>query len=277
MIFSDFIPMIEAKLTMERTKEILRKIKKPCLNDANKSAESQDQMIIERTELASDGTTRLYVKDGKEPIRMYPDVKTVWAVACYKRFIPLMANSLRSMGWCKRITTILAIRYNFGIFPKWFNYYFSMNPILLKDEHYSQPVKEVRRVLKGILDDNLIDALALIIEYDSAYRYRFQDIIMELNKDNLNKPAKEIIRLLDIVNERDYQDRFKSYRKLVKPLFFICPKIKRQVVSILKDINIDEVKLSKEDIYWTNIVSTYKYRGLTKEQRKAENIKNYGS
>lgn len=279
MIFSDFLPMIGAKLTMERTREILEKIKKPCLNDANKSAELKGQRIIERTELASDGTIRVYVRDGKEPIRMYPDVKTVWAVACYKRFIPLMADSLRSMGWCKRITTLLALKYNFGIFSKWFNYYFSMNPVLLNDENYSQPVKEVRRVLKGRLDDNLINALALILEYDSAYRYRFQDIIAELNKDNLKKSAREIIRLLDIIDKREQgrSNRWEQIKKSVKLIFLFCPKIKKQIVAILKDINIDEVKFSKEDIYWTNKNKTsYLYRGMTIKERERDNKINYG-
>lgn len=283
MIYINQWERLEKELVIAKTHEIVKRIKKKPRFHKELYPRTGD-LEIEGVDLAEDGTVRMHIKDGKEPIRMYPDLKTVWFIAYYKRFIPLMIYSLNGMGLVKKIITLLAIKFNFNILPKWFEHIFSTYEAVLNDENYSQPVKEVRRVLKGRLDQNLIDALALILEYDSAYRNRFQDIIVELNKDNLNKPAKEIIRLLDILLKRDYGDNFEgannskwgNIKRLIKLVFIFSPKIKKQITAILKDINIDEVKFSKEDIYWINKDTAYLFRGMTFEERQAENKINYG-
>jgi len=284
MIFIDYYDVIRKKLEVEKAQEIMKRIRKQPRLVPEEYKATKDSMEIERVELAEDKTLRMYVKDGKEPIRMYPDIQSVWFIAYYKRFIPLMIHSLSGMSLPKKIITLLAIKYNFHILPKWFEHIFSTYQPTLKDENYSQPVKEVRRVLKGKLDDSLLDALILILEYDSGYRYRFQDVMMELNKENLTNPAKEIIRLIDILTFRDYGEDIESaekskwgrMKKLIRLVFIFCPKIKKQIVAILRDINIDEIKFSKEDIYWTNKNPSYLFRGIAFEDRLKENIKNYG-
>jgi len=285
MIFIDFYAVIKQRLLAEKTNEILKRIKKQPRGSAENYLRSpmglENSLKIKNVELAKDGTIRTYAEGKKEPFRMYPEIKSVWFTAYYKRFITLILQSLSEMGLVKKIITLLAIKFNFHILSKWFEHIFFIYESTRKDENYSQPVKEFRRVLKGRLDQNLIDALALILEYDSAYRYRFQDIVMELNKDN--KPVEEIIRLLDILNKRECGDdlntrknsKWGQMRRLVKLGFFFCPKIKKQMIAILRDINIDEIKFSKEDIYWI-AEDGYPFQGMTKEERKAENKKVYG-
>jgi len=45
---------------------------------------------------------------------------------------------------------------------------------------------------------------------------------------------------------------------------------------VLKEIDLEKVKMSKEEIYFTNRYGVYNYRGLDRETRKQENIKKYG-
>jgi hypothetical protein len=59
-------------------------------------------------------------------------------------------------------------------------------------------------------------------------------------------------------------------------LLVLNPKIKILLRDIFNNININEMKLSKEDIYWTNLLEVYNYRGLSIEQRRNENLIKYG-
>jgi len=284
MMLIDLCDGLRRQLSLIRANEIVQQTKIPCRMTPESMSTSGDRMEVDHIELAPDKTFRMFIKGGAEPIRMYPDVQSVWFIAYYKRFIPLMIHNLTGMGWTKRIITFLAIKYNFEIVPKWFEHIFSTYQPRLRSENYSQPVKEVRRVLRGMMDGYLLDALTLILEYDSGYRYRFQDIIAELNKEALAKnPAKEVMRLLDVLTFReglgkaiDPASKWQKLKRLIPLLFFVCPKIKRQVVKILTEMNIDEVKFDKSDLYWINKNSCHLFRGMPIEAREAENNKLYG-
>ncbi len=276
--FSDLFPKIRDRLLLEKQAEILAKIKKPYTCGVREK--SRDSLDIVSVKIGKD--VKSYLQGAGEPIRGYADGQTVVITAMYKRFLPLLAESLAKMGWIKRIITLLAIKYNFNIFPQWFEYIFWLNQCLLKDEYWCQPVKELRRVFKGKINDNLIDAITLMIEYDSAYRYPLQDALSELNKNN--GVIKECCRLLDIIAERyDIRpnniwqvDKIKKIKLFIRLLLIVSPKTKKLVKDIFKEINIDEIKLSKEDIYWTNQLDIYNYRGMTMQQRRNENIIKYG-
>ena len=270
---------VRQELLNQKIDKVVKQIKKPTyftsmtaetLLDDPETREVTDIMI------EKDGSVRAFLTKSPEPVRQWPDHRTVMLTAEYKRLVPLLVGNLAKMGWIKRIITLLAVKFNFNLFPEWLGYIMSLNSCLLKPEHYSQPVKEIRRVLRWKIDDNLVDAIGLILEYDMAYRYRLQDIIVLLDKGN--DPVKEIIRLIDILITRDIGNdgMIVKYRNLQKFLpFLIFGKTKRLLARIFRDIDLEEMKLSKEDIYWTNEFGLYNYRGLSVEERKNENAKNY--
>lgn len=269
---------------MEEANRISINARKPHRMTPESMATAQDRLDVERVALAKDKTLRMYIKGAKEPIRMYPDINSVWFTAYYKRFIPLILHQLEGMGWIKRIITLLAIKYNYEIAIKWLEHIFSTYQGTLKEEHYSQPVKEIRRVLRGEMNETLMDAITLVIEYDSGYRYRFQDIIAELNVSHLYNEyiTEELQRLLDILTYReglgkiDPASKWQKLKRLLPIIFFLYPKLKKKIVKILSEINIDEVRFDKSDIYWVNQNPCHLYRGMSIEDRQAENIKNYG-
>ena len=274
MIFLDAVQGLKNALVISEKNEIFRRSKKIKEKVEDIYFNDPARQMVDRVAVGEDGAFRTYVQGDKEPIRFYPDGKTVWVIAHFKRFIPLIIQNLNSMGWIKKIMTALSLWWNLKVASEWLEYYLSTSDVLLKDDSYSQPVKEIRRVC-GVLkiDQNFLDAISLIVEFDSAYRYRVQDIISELNKENLIKnPKKEILRLLDIINsrERTFNPRWNQIKKIVKVGMYI-PKFRKTIVSFLKEINIDEIKFSKEDIYWTNKDFSYCYRGLTATERYNEN------
>jgi hypothetical protein len=272
--FGELLPTIKNGLIAEKQNEILRIIKKPLRISPEEVIKQPD--CLRMTNVKLNGLkVELYAEGAIFPVSGYPDMVTVNLTALYKRLLPLLLSSLTEQGWIKRIITLLALKFNYGIWPKWFKYAFELNQALLKDEYYCEVSKEVKRVLQGNLDENILNAVILVIEYDSAYRYRLQDILGELDKSA--DPIKEVYRLLDLLLVRDDQDTKWTNLKKVAKIVLLIPSIKKKVISILKDINIDKIKFTEADIYWTNMNTTRDYRGMSLHQRRNENIIKYGS
>jgi hypothetical protein len=129
--------------------------------------------------------------------------------------------------------------------------------------------------LKGKLDESFIDAITLVLEHDSAYRYRFQDIIVNLNKYELTRNSKkELCRLMDMLIEREegrLSDKWEKVKKFAEIALSFPTKIRRELVKILVELNLEELKFSKEDIYWTDYYYSYKFGGKSLEERKLNN------
>jgi hypothetical protein len=290
MIFIEYSQSWKNDLRVQKQNEIMARVKKPCqyINSSLESNHNSTRPIrIVDLKIGEDGGLWTYLEGKKEPVRTYPDQTTVNTVSCYKSLLPRLLTNLSKIGWTKRIITLLSIKYNLIVFSEYLGMIYGALPLLLKDEYYSVPVKEIRRVLRGQIDRNILDAVSLIFEYDSAYRYRFQDVIVNLNKEKINgyfSVIKEISRLFDILISREPLDngkesgmskKFKKLKSLIK-LLMLNPKVNKLVRYILLDVDLYKLQFSKEDIYWVNQFNVYKYRGLTIEERNQENIKNYG-
>jgi hypothetical protein len=258
-------------LEVEKEHELLSKMRIPAKIINPHTLDITDKPIfVTNVAQAKDGTIRSYLSDSKEPVRYYTPSDVVYLVAIYKRLLLLLLQSLENQGWFKRIITLLALQFNSKIFGKWMSTLFGMYEIRLQERYWSEPVKEVRKVLKGKLDLYTIDALSLILEYDSAYRYRFQDVMAEYDGNPLH--------LFDILIARDYDMMREKWIKIKKitELAFKVPKVKKFIKGILDEINIDKVKMNFEDIYHTNKYDSYQYRGLSVYARRNENIVKYG-
>lgn len=290
MIILDFYDTLKMRLIVEKRGELMKKIKKPAFFadrveeeiDLNKINESSDAFITDYS-MAKDGSLRTYCLNHPEPMRFFIDQDTVILTAVYKRFIPLIAKSLAKQNWFKRIITILAIRFNFNVLPEWFDYIFSLKSVLINEDNYSQPVKEIRRVLRDKINGYILNAITLILESDSAYRYLVQDVLPLLDKSkltNIFSTAKELNRLFKILIEREYNSEEKRtrYGNIKKFLIFgmiLFPKLKKTIIDTLKEINLEEIKFSKEDEYWVRQFGVYNFWGKTWDERKQENIKLY--
>jgi len=96
---------------------------------------------------------------------------------------------------------------------------------------------------KQIVYERLLYYLCHIIELDTAYRYRFQDIMMELIKANFRKnPAKELKRLLGLIiaRERSQGLRMDKYR----PFFLVAycgfklrPSFRKKVIEFVETLD----------------------------------------
>ena len=299
MIYLEYLQAIKQHILLESQREILAKIKKR--NDASthferfttaKKFKEGDALIVEGVEIRKDGTIWTKLKNRKECIRGFAEFSVVNETSCYKSVLPRLIKNFRNIGILKAIITLLAVKWNVGVISQYFATLFNSKELLLKDEHWSAPVKEIRRVLLKYIDQYITDAIALVVEYDSAYRYRMQDVIVNLNKDNLRgfKIIGEMGRLFDILISRepmDYDQTGQKVSEMVKKFtrikillqigMTISIQFRKLIRNILQDLDIDKVKMTKEDLYWTRQIGSYNYEGLSKAEREQLNIQNYGA
>lgn len=166
---------------------------------------------------------------------------------------------------------------------------------------YCEVAREVHRVSQFVLADIWIDGLSrkdmrkrhhkrfalhrtvaqltgmayMILEFDNAYRYRFQDISQEINKANFaNNPAKETARLFDILIERDNSQSMKAqWRQAKKVLVWIfrLSRLSRNLArQFVQELDINQCKMQEDDEYWCGIRIDYNFKGEDYTYKKVE-------
>lgn len=231
---------------MQRIMTIIRK-NQPQTGPAPGTGESKK---VEDLQIASDGSVRTYIENAPYPIRFFTPHESVYLTDMYKKIVSIPLKNSKILG-------IVGFYLNRKSTLEWMRYFLDNSTILLKEEHWSQPVKEIRRVLKGY-DETIIDVVSIILENDMAYRYRLQDIVGEINKSNA--PIKEFRRLLDIIISREKDGCGRMWKRVSKYWWVFLP-FKKKIKEFLQNINIDEVKLSVEDSYWVKLNKSYNWGG----------------
>lgn len=107
-------------------------------------------------------------------------------------------------------------------------------------------------------------------EFDNAYRYRIQDFLIEMNKEQLQKhPIKELRRLLSLMIKRENRAsiaiKWKRLKLILTILLLLKPKIKKQIVELLMAVNQDEIQFEDDDWYMIAMRTDYNFGGLTNE------------
>lgn len=154
------------------------------------------------------------------------------------------------------------------------SFYEGMQPHMLKDNMWCQCVKEVRRTFDEVSKNSndkklnkefiekLKSSLSLLLEFDDAYRYRFQWVLAQFNKEE--NVIKEIKRLLLLVAEHEIEgeqypkkENRKYYRlrdravALSKIVTFL--KLEKTTYRFIKEfieeVDLKEIELSIEDKY----------------------------
>lgn len=254
----------------EKQMELLRRIKKPQPNTIEKvhtSPLDSDADFITDAYMSEDGSLRTVLLKHKVPMRGYADAGTLWIPTYYKRIFHIFIRNFVKMSLWGKFMTILSFKYYYRILPEWFEYIFTLHEALLKDEHWLPPVKEIRRVLKGKLNDNVIDAIALVVEYDKIYRYCLQDVIVLYKKEK--SIVWNLVNMLETLSERSIlihsKKKWKKWIPMAKVMGFI---FKKELREILNNLDMEKMRLSSEDFYYGSQFDLYNYDGLFFEERK---------
>lgn len=171
-------------------------------------------------------------------------------------------------------------------------------PFFLKDGYYCPAAKEVRVFTKaffesfgvknkqavegGDIADKTGEILAMIFEFDDAYRFRLQDLMSETSKNSLLKNFQgEMERIFEMYLDREntthlledkiygVKGKLKAVRKTLKVLWLI-PSFRRAIQEGLQAVNFKNWQLDESDIFYTYLYEDYNIRGKSLEERVKE-------
>jgi len=110
--------------------------------------------------------------------------------------------------------------------------------------------------------------ICMVLEYDDAYRYPFQDVVPELDKDACRKDViGEIKRLLDIEVKWDHRSSALKFKRIEKLIFLLKfnKKLKEAVKRFLLELDLDKIKMDEDDRFHAKFKWGYNW----------DHIKNY--
>lgn len=135
----------------------------------------------------------------------------------------------------------------------------------MRVNRFSQAVREIYRAFSVVYSDEnkqtselrkmLRDVECMILEFDNAYRFRVQDLVPELDKEELRKnPIKEVCRCIDIWIQRervvDVKNTWELLKIFTKYYLRFDKKLLNIFVRVLLELDIEKVKLTDEDKYF---------------------------
>lgn len=222
-----------------------------------------DKFTLQRVEIPDTGGVLTYMDRMHYPYKGFPYSEFVGIIDLIKKLIKgfmsglYHTHSLRSApiyAFCRLIE-----RYK------------------IKTHRYSDAIRELNRAFSYPRNDSLKikdlrlmirDVLCMILEFDNAYRYRAQDLLVEINKEKLKRnPVKELNRLADIALSREKEQQVKDTWKLIKLFnnFYLRfdLKLKKMVVDVLSELDYDKFNLKPEDVQFCKPRKDYTF-GFTK-------------
>jgi len=197
-----------------------------------------------------------HIHGEKMPMRFCFQQDKIRTVTQIKRIIPTI---LRSLSHSKVLGPLYMLR-NWKSYLDFIHY--AMRDVFTEPRFYNQPTRDLYRAMSGHGIDKIRDILCAVMEYDSAYRYRFQNMLMSVDKECFDAyPLLETRRLIRLYSKREQamnlldQKTGKSIYILLIALWF-KRKLIKQIVAAM---NVKEFMPSPEDAYWMAKDVSYKY------------------
>lgn len=166
--------------------------------------------------------------------------------------------------------------------------YMSMHQYILAESAYSAPIRELyapaTKLIHELFTDpsvirifeTLRDILLMTLQFDTAYRFRYQDVFPLINFGDLEiNPRKEIMRVAKIYMEREvsywiYKDRwgflFRNLNLFLWVVFLNKPR-RSAIVSFFAEINFSNIARDESDWYYDLDRTDYAFGGLTHYER----------
>lgn len=233
-------------------------------------AKSKQVQIID-IEYPTEGGMLLHIHGEKHPFKGYPHPAIVYSLDCAKAILMQalkLATSFPYILFFWKIPSVIkqavdkaashAVRF------------------YIKESYFNTSARELLRLFKPISDSGnyqeFLKMMLMIWEFDSAYRWRGQDILAELDKRSLRmRPKMELSRLLKIGYERENEPTVKDKWRLAKLLTWLAP---RKYVKILQgallEADLDKLVFDKVDLYSCLYRKPYDFAGLSYEDRVAK-------
>lgn len=233
------------------------------------------------------GGIYVYLDGLKYPTKGFPFPEAIMACGGVKK---ILIGHLRFFwkNWLAAIS--LLKRSNLESFLFGFNNtaHNILQSFYLVDFRYTKAARQIRifveKFLLGVgISENNAQMFALtfatLLEYDDAYRLRFQDLADETSVEKLKKnPVGELKRLVQILKERDTMERkdrkkiSKNFGIVVKLFSWACylPVVLRAWRSALDAVDLSQIQTDEGDRYYMLRWKWYAFGGRSDEDRHAE-------
>lgn len=277
---------------LQRVNFIVSKIRQSEKGLMGMSKEKADGSVaIKRVEFPPDGGVLTHFDKYKYPMKCFPMGETVERVDEGKKVLRAVVDSIIRISRGNKLKSLFFLIFFKKQFEILFqgligSFYATIRNCRNKPEMYCISVRETRRVLLLLKKwygkekiagnynyetwDKLIDFFCMFMEYDDSYRYKYQDVMVELNKDNVEKnPIREIKRLINIIIRKEQEDSMKSkWRMISKFIGFLRfkPYYKKIIKSFLLEINLDRIRMDEADMFHASIKKNYDWP--KKEEKK---------
>ena len=198
--------------------------------------EDKNKMSISKVLFPEEGGVFTCFEEVKHPVKGFCYGETVETVDEVKKtMMSFMTGFFDSMSQSKVKAIMFAIffRKTFTAIAKKFvvQLDYRMRRVLQKPERYCICAREFYRVFNLMATwypeqakeiNSFRNIWCMMLEYDDAYRYTFQDVLVELDKDTVKKDVvKEIKKIIDLILERDDRGLFIKFTQVRKLLFLI--------------------------------------------------------
>ena len=228
----------------------------------------------------------------------YPDGAVVEKLETCKDMLWLFLKLLNN--WIGRIVLvvlfILPKRFAKKFFLEWSEEYFKIAymPLarkMLKEREFCTSVRELDRVLNEMISElpekenwvvraahKFRKIIAMGVEYDSAYKFRFQDVFPEFNPEAVKEdPVKEFKRVFEILKRREVAKSMKTkWRGIESKLLLILRISKRArqfMITFFEKVDLERIKMDEADWYFCLRRTNFNYRDVVVEDRLKERIK----
>lgn len=230
----------------------------------------KDVQTLERVEFPDAGGVLTYMSEQPFPYKGFPFFEFVDKIDILKKISRAVLSGMYHQLKNKKILFVTLIPALWLLKPVVRTFFYVIYRVIdrfkLKKEKYCDAVREVYRAFSHNTEfsDMFRDLLCMVLEMDNAYRYRFQDIIIGLDKTVLRaSPRTEIVRLLQVLSEREKGQDIKDTWFLVKLALsfylFVDKEFKNLIVDSLCDLDLEKVQLSIEDKAYCVARSDYRF------------------
>ena len=248
---------------MRLMQEIVREMKEiPVLP----SEQPKDINPLTKVELPQEGVLT-YMEGFEHPYKGFPFYEFVDKVDFLKKFSraiisgfyhelkrknPLLFITLLPSLWVAKS----AVRAGVHVAHK------QVERFLVKKQRYCTAIRELHRSFSVINPDmrgeeiefafKLRDTMCMILEFDNAYRYRFQDILVEMDSERMKThPVYEVVRLLELMQSREVTQEIKDTWTLfilaAKWYLRFDRKLKKIISHVLSNLDKSKLILDESD------------------------------
>lgn len=256
---------------------------------------NKNKMVITKVLLPPEGGVYTCFDELEHPIKGFCYGETVETVDEVKKtMMSFLTGFFESMTKSTVKTIIFAIlfRKQFELMARRFvvQLDYRMRRVLQKPERYCIMAREFYRVFNKMAIwypeyekeiNSFRNIWCMTMEYDDAYRYTFQDVLVEFDKDAAREDiVKEIKKILDLTLERDDRGLFIKFTQIRKLLFLVNydKNIKQMLTRFFLELDLNKLQMDEGDLQhakfkpgynWTHEENYQKTNNKVEEEKES--------